>query len=77
MIQYLSNLGGTVPVDFETAILDGFASDGGLYVPDRVPKVSKEQLLSWKGLTYQDLAFEIIPLHYHALILHKNLHTRS
>ena len=51
MIQYHSNLGGTAPVNFETAILDGFASDGGLYVPDRVPKVSKEQLLSWKGLS--------------------------
>ena len=69
MIQYLSNLGGTVPVDFETAILDGFASDGGLYVPDRVPKVSKEHLLSWKGLTYQDLAFEILSLYIDTSII--------
>ena len=30
MIQYVSNKGGGKPVDFETAILDGFATDGGL-----------------------------------------------
>ena len=44
MIQYISNLGGGAPVDFETAILNGFASDGGLYVPDTLPKISLEQL---------------------------------
>ena len=32
-MNFISNKGGSKPVDFETAILDGFASDGGLYVP--------------------------------------------
>ncbi|WKX75848.1 hypothetical protein [Zobellia laminariae] len=62
MIQFVSNKGGGKPVDFETAILDGFASDGGLYVPDTLPIITKEQLTSWKGLSYVDLAFEILSL---------------
>jgi len=33
MMQFVSNRGGGKPVDFETAILAGFAPDGGLYVP--------------------------------------------
>ena len=38
MIKYVSNTGGGNAVDFETAILDGFAADGGLYVPKELPK---------------------------------------
>ena len=62
MLKYISNKGGGVPVDFETAILDGFAVDGGLYVPEVLPKISQEQLEQWKGLTYVELAFEILSL---------------
>lgn len=62
MLQFVSNKGGGKPVDFETAILDGFAVDGGLYVPETLPKITKEQLKSWKGLNYVELAFEILSL---------------
>jgi len=63
MIKYISNRGGVEPVDFETAILDGFAADGGLYVPDSVPQISQAQLAKWKGLSYVDLAFEVLSLY--------------
>lgn len=62
MLQYVSNKGGGLPVDFETAILNGFASDGGLYVPENLPSISKEQLGKWSNLSYIDLAFEILSL---------------
>jgi len=62
MQNYVSNRGGGAPVDFETVILDGFASDGGLYVPEVLPKVSGEQLKNWKDLSYVSLAFEILSL---------------
>ncbi len=62
MLQYVSNKGGSPPVDFETAILDGYAPDGGLYVPSQMPKVSKEQLAAWKDLSFVELAFEILSL---------------
>jgi len=62
MLQFVSNKGGGKPVDFETAILDGFAIDGGLYVPESLPSISLEQLEAWKDLSYVDLAFEILSL---------------
>ena len=71
-MKFISNKGGGQPVDFETAILDGFACDGGLYVPERIPKVSKEQLEAWKNLSYVDLAFEILSLYIKRSILSEN-----
>ena len=63
MLKYISNKGGGKAVDFETAILDGFAVDGGLYVPETIPTITLEQLAKWKGLSYTDLAFEILSLY--------------
>jgi len=71
-MNFISNTGGGIAVDFETAILDGFASDGGLYVPETIPKISKEQLRAWKDLSYIDLAFEILSLYIDRSILTKN-----
>ncbi len=62
MIKFVSNKGGGEAVDFETAILDGYAADGGLYVPERLPQISAEQLAQWKELSYKELAFEIMSL---------------
>lgn len=62
MLQFVSNKGGGEPVDFETAILDGFACDGGLYVPQSLPKITRNQLKVWKDLNYVELAFEILSL---------------
>ncbi|EPJ49341.1 MAG: hypothetical protein OFPI_25140 [Osedax symbiont Rs2] len=62
MLKYISNKGGVEPVDFEKAILDGFAADGGLYVPQTLPQVSAEQLIKWKDLSYLQLAFEVLSL---------------
>ncbi len=62
-MKYISTLGKTDPVNIETAILNGYAPDGGLYVPEYIPKVSPEQLDSWRPLSFTDLAFEIISLY--------------
>lgn len=62
MIQFVSNRGGGIPVDFETAILAGFAPDGGLYVPTELPKISLATLATWKGNSYTDIAYEILSL---------------
>jgi threonine synthase len=71
-MNFISNKGGGAPVDFETAILDGFASDGGLYVPETIPKISEEQLDEWKNLSYVDLAYEILSLFIDKSILSEN-----
>ena len=62
MLKYVSNKGGGEAVDIETAILNGYAPDGGLYVPEDLPQISAEQLNQWKQLSYQSLAFEILSL---------------
>ena len=62
MINYLSTKGGIAPVDFESAVLQGFAADGGLFVPDRIPRLSTTTLKQWSTLGYVDLAFKILSL---------------
>jgi threonine synthase len=62
MLKFISNTGGGQPVDFETAILDGFAVDGGLYVPESLPEITFDQLKQWKELSYVSLAFEVLSL---------------
>jgi len=52
MSLYHSTLGLAPAVDFETAVLQGFAPDGGLYVPAKLPQVTHQQLEAWKGLSY-------------------------
>jgi len=62
MIRYVSTKGGGPPVDFETAILNGLAPDGGLYVPTLLPLIDLTRLESWKNLSYTDLAYEVLSL---------------
>jgi len=40
--------------------MTGLAHDRGLFVPDSLPIVSKEELESWRSLSYPDLAVEVI-----------------
>ena len=63
MLKFVSNKGGGRPVDIETAILAGYAPDGGLYVPEELPQVTSDQLEKWRGLSYKGLAFEILSLY--------------
>jgi len=62
MIQYISTKGGIDPVGFDTAVLEGFANDGGLFVPDSIPHISPDKLEALSHLSYTDLAFELISL---------------
>jgi len=48
-------------VDFGTALLKGLAPDGGLFMPSRIPVLSRERMDSLAGeTTYADVAFHII-----------------
>ena len=61
-MNYVSIKGTSPAVNFEDAILNGFAPDGGLYVPEQLPQVSIETLQEWKDLTYQELVFKVVSL---------------
>ncbi|GAA5315325.1 MAG: threonine synthase [Candidatus Pelagadaptatus aseana] len=59
-MKYISTRGEAAPLSFEDVVLTGLAPDGGLYVPETLPKFSQEEIASWAGLSYQDLAFKVI-----------------
>ncbi|MEH6444663.1 MAG: threonine synthase [Oceanospirillaceae bacterium] len=59
-MKYISTRGKAAELNFEEVLLEGLASDGGLYVPKELPKYSKEEIASWAGLSYSQLAFKII-----------------
>ncbi len=72
MLKYISTKGQISPVNFDEAILQGFASDGGLFVPEKIPKISLEKLKSMSDFTYQELAFEILSLYIDSQIIPEN-----
>jgi threonine synthase len=59
-MKYISTRGDAPALSFEEVVLAGLANDGGLYVPERLPKFSQSEIASWVGLSYQQLAFNII-----------------
>lgn len=59
-MQYLSTRGDATPKSFSEILLAGLAPDGGLYLPQQYPQVTKAELAAWRGLPYAELAFEII-----------------
>ncbi|MBO3663418.1 threonine synthase [Microbacterium stercoris] len=61
-MQYISTRGGMSPVSFSEVLLEGLAPDGGLAVPEALPRVSGETLETWRALTYPQLAAEVIGL---------------
>jgi threonine synthase len=59
-VKYISTRGGTPALDFEEVLLAGLAGDGGLYVPQELPKFSAAELREMAGLSYPQLAQRII-----------------
>ncbi len=59
-MKYISTRGRAPVLNFEDVVLTGLASDGGLYLPETLPHFSKEEISSWAGLSYQELAFKVI-----------------
>jgi threonine synthase len=60
---YQSTRGDSPKQSFLEILLGGLAPDGGLYLPTQYPKVTLAQLDSWRGLSYADLAYEILSLY--------------
>ncbi len=59
-MKYISTRGQAPALNFEEVLLAGLASDGGLYVPEQLPVFTHEEIASWAGLSYAELAFKII-----------------
>lgn len=62
-MKYISTRGDQTPRGFSEILLEGLAPDGGLYLPTHYPKVDAAMLARWRGLSYAELAFEILSLY--------------
>jgi len=56
-VRYVSTRGVAPPKRFSEILLEGLASDGGLYVPEDFPQAD---LAGWRQLSYRELALEIL-----------------
>ncbi len=59
-MKYISTRGDAPALSFEEVILAGLAKDGGLYLPETLPRFSEQEIASWSGLSYEELAFNIM-----------------
>ena len=59
-MNYISTRGLSAPVNAEEAIINGLASDGGLYVPERIPQFTAEELQMLKALSYTETALLVL-----------------
>ena len=64
-MKYQSTRGSTSEAtrNFCDILLEGLAPDGGLYLPTHYPKLETQALARLRGLSYAELAFEIISLY--------------
>lgn len=59
-MRYISTRGGMPPKSFSDILLSGLSPDGGLAIPEAYPRITAAELDTWRGLSYQALAFEIL-----------------
>lgn len=60
MIRYVSTNGAVAPVDLRTALLQGQAADGGLFMPERLPRLDADLLASLTGRSYPEVARAVL-----------------
>ncbi len=58
---YISTRGQTRPHTFSEAVEIGLATDGGLFLPEKLPAIAP-RLAGWQGLSYPELAAEFLSL---------------
>jgi threonine synthase len=59
-MKYISTRGNSPAKTFTEILLGGLAPDGGLYLPEQYPQVTRAELDAWRGLSYADLAFAVL-----------------
>jgi threonine synthase len=62
-MKYLSTRGDPTRRGFSDILLEGLAPDGGLYLPEAYPRIDAPTLARWRGLSYAELAFELLSLY--------------
>ena len=62
-MKYISTRNNKKTYNFIDTFLNGLALDGGLYIPKKIPRLSKAALKRLSKLNYNDLAYEIIKIY--------------
>ena len=59
-MKYISTRGNAPVLSFEEAMLTGLARDGGLYLPESIPQMSKADIAALEGVSYEEAAFRVM-----------------
>jgi threonine synthase len=59
-MRYHSTRGRAPVLDFEGAMLAGLARDGGLYVPEEIPRIPPTELADLAGRPYEEIALRVM-----------------
>ena len=59
-MRYVSTRGQAAPIDFMAALFAGLASDGGLYVPETWPSLTRDEIAGFAGRPYAEVAADIL-----------------
>ena len=59
-MKYISTRGQAPALTFEEAMLTGLARDGGLYLPETIPRMSADDIAALAGLSYEETAFRVM-----------------
>jgi len=58
-MKYISTRGEKKGKKFTDILLEGLATDGGLYMPEKYPQFTDVEIAKWRKLSYSRLAFEV------------------
>ncbi len=73
-MEYISTRGQDGPVSFETALLNGLARDGGLYLPVSWPRFSPDEIRALSGQPYAAVAASVMARFCDAEVSEDELH---
>ncbi len=59
-MRYISTRGAAPALGFEDVLLTGLARDGGLYLPEQWPQLTREEIAAFAGKPYEDVAVRIM-----------------
>ena len=59
-MRYISTRGTAPTLSFGEAMMTGLARDGGLYVPETVPVLTRDEIAALAGLPYEEIAFRVM-----------------
>lgn len=59
-MHYVSTRGAAPVLGFGEAMMTGLARDGGLYVPETIPALSKAEIAALAGAPYEEVAFQVM-----------------